>query len=106
MTDFNIREQKIVEITYKKKGVDVTESFPITQLPATVGLKFIKKFASGVEGLKDEDMVDLICVSLSITQKQFEDRFTGKLPCIIKLVNEIISFNFEDVFTELDSEES
>lgn len=99
----NIREQKIFEITYKRKGVDVTESFAVTQLGGRSGNKYWNKILR--QEMDDDGTVSLICESLSITEKQFDERFAGKTACIRKLLDEIIEFNYSDLFLELGLEE-
>ena len=129
--ELNIRETKIVDIDYVKKGEKAQESFTLTQLNTQSGIKYMKKVqkivlpvwaeASKGEGvtmadiiikasekldeLEESDITSLVCESLSITPKQFEEKFRGKYFLLLKLLKEIVWFNFEDVFIELGLEE-
>ena len=120
-----IREQRIVEI--KDKNDVVKETYTVTKLNATSGVKYFKivqklivpillrqegstmadllKLASEkINDLDESDVKSLVVESIGITPAQFELEFSGKLFTLYKLLQEIVFFNFEDVFTELGLE--
>lgn len=98
-----MREQKIVDISYTKKGQEHVESFPITQLGAVAAVKYWNKIGTGT--MTDEDNVKLVCESLSWTEKKFDEHFIGKVSVVGKLIEEIVELNFSDFLGELDLEE-
>lgn len=98
----NIRETRIIDITDKEGNV---KSYTVTKLPATKANKIYKKLASqGMDSLDEEDVKLLVVESCSMQPNAFEFEFSGKMVALYKLVGEILQFNFEDVFQELDLE--
>lgn len=100
----NIREQHIFDIVAKD---GTTKSYTVTKLPATKGNKVFKKISSqGLDSLDEDEIKQLIVDSCSMKPETFEIEFSGRMKALYTLVGEILQYNFEDVFQELDSEES
>lgn len=70
-------------------------------LPVELMPTLFKKASQAISELDDQLVINIICDSLSKTPSQFNTLFTGKTQVIVKLLIEIIKFNYEDVFTEL-----
>ena len=103
-----IRKSRTVEVMFKEDGEKKEKSYRILMLPATKSLKYFKKLtgSEGMESLTEEEIKDLVVTSLEWEPKRFDTEFSGNMVALLKLVGEIIAFNFDDVFTELDSEGS
>ena len=88
---------------YKANPPTVTEDGEEAELGLPVELmpELFKKGSQAIADLDDQLVINMICESLSKTPSQFNSLFTGKTQVIVKLLIDIIKFNFEDVFTEL-----
>ena len=88
---------------YKANPPTVTEDGEEAELGLPVELmpELFKKGSQAIADLDDQLVINMICESLSKTPSQFNSLFTGKTQVIVKLLIEIIKFNYEDVFTEL-----
>ncbi len=102
-----IRKSRNVDVQFKEDGVVKDKEYRILMLPATKGLKYFKKLtgSEGMESLTEDEIKDLVVTSLEWEPKKFDIEFSGNMVALLKLVGEIIAFNFDDVFTELDSAE-
>lgn len=84
----------------------------ITAMPASVGLKWMEKHQESLDSGKFDNalMREVICMWVSfenrpIDQKRFDVLFSRKYAHVKKLYNEVIAFNFEELFQEPGSEE-
>lgn len=93
-------------------------NYLLTALPATEGLKFLEQYQEMLDSKKPDlaMMKKIICMSVSKDGKMIAEKatngtlafdfvFAKKLGHLGNLFNEVIRFNFEDVFTEAASEE-
>lgn len=96
----NIRESRIVDIG--------ESTYTLVQLKATLAYRYLSKIKdqamNGVE-MSAEDIKDLIVESTGMSKEKYELEFCGKMTSIFKLVEEIIQFNYPDVFQQGVSEE-
>lgn len=84
----------------------------VSAMPATKGLMFIEKHQAAIdEGKADlSQMKQIICNYVSkdnmqITEKSFDIQFARKYAHLNKLYKAVLSFNFEELFQEPDTEE-
>ena len=114
----------------QQKSVSINgEDFLLTQFPATKGIKILKQlikligpaaaeiFKEGdiggavgklVENLDQVDVENLLKEMVATAAKgnvaiNFDNEFAGEYAKLLKLVKEIVEFNFGDVFTILGS---
>ena len=95
--------QEIVE-------VDSVE-YLVTALPATYALQFMEKYQEAlISGKSDlatmkEVIVKSVCKdNKQITNQSFDIMFARKFLHLSKLYQAVLNYNFEDVFTEPDTE--
>lgn len=87
-------------------------SYLITALPASYALEFMERYqdalSSGKSDLKTmkEVIVKSVCKdNKAITEKSFDIIFSRKFRHLSELYQEVIQYNFSDLFGEPDSEE-
>lgn len=89
--------------------VDVGDkSYTLTQLKASTAYRYLGKIKDqalmGTE-MSADDVKELIVESTGIGRDKYETEFCGKMGSLFKLIEEIIQFNYADVFQEGVSEE-
>ena len=96
--------QEIVEVD----GVE----YLVTALPATYALQFMEKYQEALTSGKSDlaTMKEVIVKSVckdnkQITNQSFDIMFARKFLHLSKLYQAVLNYNFEDVFTEPDTEE-
>lgn len=77
-------------------GEEADIGLPIELMP-----ELFKKGSQALAELEDKLVFGMVRDSLSITPAQFNSSFSGKTQVIVKLLIEIIKFNYSDVFIEL-----
>lgn len=94
-----VREQLIVDVGDK--------SYTLTQLNASLAYRYLSKIKKQAEGIEmsAEDIKELIVESTGISRDKYEKEFSGKMLSLYKLVEEIIEFNYADVFQQDVSED-
>lgn len=94
-----IRQQLIVDIGEK--------SYTLTQLNASLAYQYLGKIRKQAEGIEmsPEEVKNLIVESTGMSRDKYEKEFSGKMLSMFKLVEEIIEFNYADVFQQDVSEE-
>lgn len=102
-----VRKTRNVDITFQEEGGAVEKEFRLVRLPATKAYEYFLKVTSegGVASFTANEIKDLVVLSLEIDAKKYEVEFSGQMMALLKLVNEIVEFNFEDVFQGLASAE-
>lgn len=101
-------ENKIITVEgYKKDGELVNMEYIVTKLPATKGLKVQLKLMDGIDVdlIKDVIITSVALGSSKMTEKAFDEHFSGRYAHLMELFNKVIEFNFDENFTEKDSEE-
>jgi len=95
--------QEIVEVD----GVE----YLVTALPATYALQFMEKYQEALTNGKSDlaTMKEVIVKSVckdnkQITNQSFDIMFARKFLHLSKLYQAVLNYNFEDVFTEPDTE--
>ena len=84
------------------------KSYTLTQLKASVAYRYLTKIqAQAMHGseMSADDIKELIVESTGIGRDKYETEFCGKMASLFKLVEEIIEFNYADVFQEGASNE-
>lgn len=96
--------QEIIEVD----GVE----YLVTALPATYALQFMEKYQEALTSGKSDlaTMKEVIVKSVckdnkQITNQSFDIMFARKFLHLSKLYQAVLNYNFEDVFTEPDTEE-
>ena len=96
--------QEIIEVD----GVE----YLVTALPATYALQFMEKYQEALTSGKSDlaTMKEVIVKSVckdnkQITNQSFDITFARKFLHLSKLYQAVLNYNFEDVFTEPDTEE-
>lgn len=108
-TKLNLAELALPQTTVELNG----EEYMIEALPATYALEFMEKYQIAIESGKPDlkIMKEVICRSVYkdnklIDTKRFDIVFARKFRLISELYQEVLKFNFEDLFTQSeDSEE-
>lgn len=84
----------------------------VTALPATYALEFMEKYQEAISSGKSDlkTMKEVICKSVCKDNKQINDKsfdiiFALKFLHLSKLYQEVLSYNFSDIFTAPDSED-
>lgn len=84
----------------------------VTAMPATEGLMFMEKYMEQIDSGKHDlsTIKQVVCKYVykdnkQVTEKVFDIIFARKLVHLQKLFQEILKYNFEDVFTEPGTEE-
>lgn len=84
----------------------------VQAMPATEGLKFLEKHQEAIDTGKADlsQMKQIICKYVSknnrtITAETFDSAFSRKYGHLQKLYQEVLMYNFADVFQQPDSEE-
>ena len=90
--------------------VDIGDkSYTLTQLKASTAYRYLSKIKdqalSGTE-MSADDVKELIVESTGISRDKYETEFCGKMALLFKLMEEIIQYNYADVFQEGVSEET
>lgn len=101
-------ENKLIGVEgYKKAGELVDIEYIVTKLPATKGLKVQLKLIDGldVDLIKEVVLASVALGSVKMTEKLFDEHFSGRYGHLMDLFHKIIEFNFDENFTESDSEE-
>lgn len=103
---------------YKNKDGEIQDHvYTFKKFPATKGLDIQMKLARMLGEDSKEQMsaefvkeVVLNCVSIGSTGKmdsnKFDDHFSGRLQHLMQVYYAVLAFNFDENFTEDDSEES
>lgn len=94
------------------------ENYTITALPATKGLEFLERYQEQIDTGKPDlsVMKQIICMSVTKDGKVISDKtskgalsfdvlFARKLGHMRNLFNQVLEFNFGDVFNEAVGEE-
>ena len=88
----------------KTTVVDVGDkTYTLTALKGRIAYRYMEKLKkAAIEGveLSEDDMVDLICQSLNWKVEKFDLEFSANISSMLKLVEEIIEFNYADVLQE------
>lgn len=86
--------------------------YMLTALPATEGLKFLEQYQEQLDTGKADlsVMKHLVCKSVTkdnkvITDKTFDVMFARKLGHLRNLFQEILQYNFSDIFGTSDGDE-
>lgn len=88
--------------------VDVGDkSYTLTELNASLAYRYLNKIRKVQEGieLSAEDVKELITESTGIHRDKYEREFSGKMMNLFKLIEEIVEFNYSDVFQKDASDE-
>lgn len=93
-------------------------TYMITALPATEGLKFMEQYQEYLDSGKPDlaVMKKIVCMSITKDGKMIAEKatngtlsfdivFARKLGHLRNLFNEVVKFNFEDVFQSADDSE-
>lgn len=101
---------KIMALPQETLEVD-GEEYLVTAMAATDGLQFMEKYMESLDtGKHDLSVIkQVICKYVckdnkSITENVFNIIFARRLVHLQKLFQEVLKYNFEDVFTEPDTE--
>lgn len=97
-----------MDVDFLVDGQVETRNIPVTMLPATKAYKFFKKLTSvdgGLSNFTEDEVKDLVITSTQIKPEKFDIQFAGNMVALMTLAAKIVNYNFEDVFTALDSEE-
>lgn len=85
----------------------------VTAMPATEGLLFMGKYQEAIDSGKADliQMRDIICKYVSkgnmqITTQSFDTIFARKYAHLQKLYQDVLQFNFAEVFQEAGSDEA
>ena len=88
------------------------QDYLCTAMPATQGLAFLEKHQEALDKGKPDlaMMKQIICKHVSkdnmqITEQVFDTFFSRKYGTLQKLYQEVLQFNFAEVFQQPDSEE-
>lgn len=88
------------------------EDYLVSAMSATAALQFMEKHLSNInEGKIDLSVIkQVVCKyvskdNLQIDDKRFDIIFARKTAHLQRLFDAVLKYNFEDVFTESDSEE-
>lgn len=94
------------------------ENYTITALPATKGLEFLERYQEQIDSGRPDlsVMKQIICMSVTKDNKVIDDKggkgalsfdilFARKLGHMRDLFNQVLEFNFGDVFSEADGED-
>lgn len=83
------------------------EEYKIVAFPAMVALDYQYKMGQGVTPELIQEMVLRSCsqYGVAMDKKTFDQKFSGKIPSLMKLFEEVLEFNFTDPLDESDSEE-
>lgn len=86
--------------------------YMVEALPATYALEFMEKYQEAISSGKSDlkTMKEVICRSVYkdnklIDAKRFDVVFARRFLHLSKLYQEVLTFNFNDVFTAPDSED-
>lgn len=108
MAKINLEEVTLPQTTADVDGVE----YLITAFPATYALEFMERYQDAIQAEKPNlrIMKEAICKSVckdnkQITEKSFDCIFARKYMHLSKLYQEVINYNYEDLFTAPDSEE-
>lgn len=89
------------------------EEYLVSAMPATEGLIFMEKYQEALDAGKADlsQMKQIICKyvskdSMQITAKSFDMIFARKYAHLQKLYQEVLQFNFSEVFQEPGSDEA
>lgn len=96
----DIRGSTIVDIGDK--------SYTITQLKASTAYRYLNKIkdqATLGNDMSADDIKELIVESTGISRDKYELEFCVKMGALLKLTQEIVEYNYADVFQEGVSEE-
>lgn len=106
-----------VALPQEEIAVDGVE-YLVTALPATEGLKFLEQHQASLDSGKPDLalMKKIVCMSVTKDGKMIAEKpsngtlsfdivFAKKLGHLSNLFNEVLKYNFDDVFTEAVSEE-
>lgn len=92
--------------------IDNTE-YLVSAMPATEGLIFMEKYQEAIDAGKADlsQMKQIICKyvskdNLQITGSSFDMIFARKYAHLQKLYQEVLQFNFAEVFQQADSDEA
>ena len=88
------------------------EEYLVSAMPATQGLIFMEKYQEAIDSGKADlsQMKQIICKYVSkdnmqITEKSFDMIFARKYAHLQKLYQEVLQYNFAEVFQQADSDE-
>lgn len=108
MAKVNLADVALPQTTIEVDGVE----YLITALPATYALEFMERYQDAISSGKSDlsTMKEVIVKSVCkdnkpITEKSFDIIFARKFKLLSKLYNEVLQYNFEDVFQESDDSE-
>lgn len=108
MATLNLQD---VALQQENKEVDGVE-YMFTAWPATYSLDFMEIYQKELEEGKASYklMKEVICSSVSkdnkqITTKSFDIIFSRKIGHLVKVYQEVLKYNLDDLFTLPDSEE-
>lgn len=89
------------------------EDYLVSAMPATQGLIFMEKYQEAIDTGKADlsQMKQIICKYVSkdniqITEKSFDMIFARKYAHLQKLYQEVLQYNFSEVFQEAGSDEA
>lgn len=103
----------LAEIALPQEYITVDEvEYMVEALPATYALEFMEKYQDAIQSGKSDlkTMKEVICKSVykdnkPIDAKRFDVVFSRKFLHLSKLYQEVLQYNFEDVFSAPDSED-
>lgn len=101
------------EIALPQELITVDDvEYMVEALPATYALEFMEKYQEAISSGKSDlkTMKEVICRSVYkdnklIDAKRFDVVFARRFLHLSKLYQEVLTFNFNDVFTAPDSED-
>lgn len=99
MTEIYERPSKEVEID--------GEEYKIVAYSAMTALDYQYKLGQGVTPELIQEMVLRSCTQhgVAIDKKSFDQKFSGKIPHLMKLFGEVVEFNFTDPLDKSDSDD-
>lgn len=104
-------KQQILALPQEIVEVD-GESYLVGAMPATAALQFMESHLSNInEGKIDLSVIkQIVCKyvskdNMAIDANKFDIIFARKTAHLQRLFDAVLKYNFEDVFTESDSEE-
>lgn len=108
MAKLNLADVALPQTTVEIKG----EEFLITAFPATYALQFMEKYQEALDSGKPDlaTMKEVICKSVTkdgkqITGERFDIIFARGFGKLSKLYQEVIAYNYSDLFQDPDSED-
>lgn len=109
----------LADVALPQEEIEVDgESYLVTALPATKGLEFLEKYQAQIDSGKPDlsVMKQIICLSVTKDGKVISDKigksalsfdilFARKMGHMRNVFNQVLEYNFADVFSEAVGEE-